>query len=155
LSQFLDQLILDGRLRPKYETPLSVTYHDPCHLGRHNRVYDEPRRVLQSVPGVTLVEMPRHRAFSSCCGMGGGLKAVSPEIQHKMAAARIREAEATGARAIVTPCQTCYLGLLNGLEETASAMKVYHLNELLVRSICPEASHEAVATALAGVNAAS
>jgi len=155
LSQFLDQLILDGRLRPKYETPLSVTYHDPCHLGRHNRVYDEPRRVLQSVPGVTLVEMPRHRAFSSCCGMGGGLKAVSPEIQHKMAAARIREAEGTGTRAIVTPCQTCYLGLLNGLEETASAMKVYHLNELLVRSICPEASHEKVAAALAGVNGTS
>jgi heterodisulfide reductase subunit D len=155
LSQFLDQLIRDGRLRPKRETPLLVTYHDPCHLGRHNRVYDEPRRVVQSVPGVTLVEMPRHRAFSQCCGMGGGLKAVSPAIQHKMAAARIREAETTGAAGIVTPCQTCYLGLLNGLEETASAMKVYHLNELLVRSICPEASHEAVATALAGVNAAS
>ena len=55
----------------------------------------------------------------------------------------------------MTPCQTCYLGLLNGLEETASGMKVYHLNELLVRSICPEASHEKVAAALAGVNGTS
>jgi heterodisulfide reductase subunit D len=149
LSQFLDQLIREGRLRMKQETPLVVTYHDPCHLGRHNQVYDEPRRVITSIPGVRLVEMPRHRAFSSCCGMGGGLKIVSPEIQHKMAAARIREAEATGAEAIVTPCQTCYQGLLNGLTETVSNMKVYHLNELLVQSICPEVAHAKVAAALA------
>jgi heterodisulfide reductase subunit D len=111
--------------------------------------------VITSVPGVRLVEMPRHRAFSACCGMGGGLKAVSPEIQHKMAAARIREAEATGAEAVVTPCQTCYQGLLNGLKETDSGMKVYHLNELLVRSICPETAHERVVAALAQTGALS
>jgi heterodisulfide reductase subunit D len=150
-SQFQDQLIREGRLKMKRETPLHVTYHDPCHLGRHGQVYDQPRRVLQSVPGIKLVEMPRHRAFSSCCGMGGGLKAVSPEIQHKMAAARVREAEATGAEAIVTPCQTCLQGLLNGKKEVSSAMKVFHLNEVLVRSICPEAAHQAVEAALAAV----
>jgi len=148
-SQYLDQLIQEGRLRPQRETRLRVTYHDPCHLGRHNQVYDQPRRVLQSVPGITLVEMPRHRAFSSCCGMGGGLKAVSSEIQHKMAAARVREAEATGVEAIVTPCQTCLQGLLNGKKEASSAMEVLHLNEVLVRSICPEVTHEAVEAELA------
>lgn len=148
-SQFMDQLIQGGRLLLKREVPLTVTYHDPCHLGRHNRVYDQPRRVLQSIPGVRLVEMPRHRAFSSCCGMGGGLKAVSPEIQHRMAEARIREAEATGAQEIVTPCQTCYLGLLNGLGERASGLAVHHLNELLVRSVCPEVTHRAIEDALA------
>jgi heterodisulfide reductase subunit D len=150
-SQFQDQLIREGRLKLKRETPLLVTYHDPCHLGRHSHVYDQPRRALQSVPGLRLVEMPRHRAFSSCCGMGGGLKAVSPEIQHKMAAARVREAETTGAEAIVTPCQTCLQGLLNGKKETSSAMKVFHLNEVLVRSICPEATHQAIEAALAVV----
>ena len=149
LSQYLDQLFQENRLPLKWKTPAVVTYHDPCHLGRHNQVYDEPRRVLQSVPGVKLVEMPRHRAFSSCCGMGGGLKAVSPEIQHKMAAARIREAETIGAKAIVTPCQTCYLGLLNGTKEASSSLRVLHLNELLVRSICPDVTHESVKTALA------
>ncbi|HEX8873494.1 MAG TPA: (Fe-S)-binding protein [Nitrosospira sp.] len=148
-SQYLDYLIQEGRLRPQRETRLRVTYHDPCHLGRHNQVYDQPRRVLQSVPGITLVEMPRHRAFSSCCGMGGGLKAVNPEIQHKMAAARVREAEATGAEAIVTPCQTCLQGLLNGKKEAASTMKVFHLNEVLARSICPEVTHEVVEAELA------
>ncbi len=148
LSQFLDQLIRDGRLKLKRESSLLVTYHDPCHLGRHNQVYDEPRRALQSVPGLKLVEMPRHRAFSSCCGMGGGLKAVSPEMQHKMAAARIREAEAIGAEAVVTPCQTCLQGLLNGKKEASSSMDVFHLNEILVRSVCPEVTHNAVEAAL-------
>jgi heterodisulfide reductase subunit D len=150
-SQYLDQLIKERRLSFKWKTSLLTTYHDPCHLGRHNQVYDQPRRVLRYVPGVELVEMPRHRAFSSCCGMGGGLKTVNPDIQHKMAAARVHEAESTGAKAIVTPCQTCYLGLLNGAKEASSDMKIFHMNELLVRSICPDITHESVKTALARI----
>jgi heterodisulfide reductase subunit D len=149
LSQYLNQLISEGRLKPGEDVRLKVTYHDPCHLGRHNQVYEEPRKVLTSVPGVHLTEMRRHGPFSACCGMGGGLKAVSTEIQHKMSAARIREAEETGADAIVTPCQTCLQGLLNGKKEASSKMHVLHLNELLVRSICPEITHEAVEKALA------
>jgi heterodisulfide reductase subunit D len=149
LSQYLDQLLEEGRLTLKRKTHLRVTYHDPCHLGRHNQVYDQPRRVLRSIPGIELIEMQRHRAFSTCCGMGGGLKTFNPEIQHKMAAARVREAESTGAEAIVTPCQTCYQGLNNGVEEAGSGMKIFHLNELLVRSICPDVTHESVKTALA------
>lgn len=144
LTQLIDLLIRDGRLRPKHEVPLTVTYHDPCHLGRHNQIYDEPRRILGAIPGLTLAEMPRHRAFSSCCGMGGGLKLMNPGMQHSMAGARIREAGTTGASAIVTPCQTCSMGLQYGVEEISSAMKVYHLNEMLIRSICPEVSSEEI-----------
>lgn len=147
ITQFFERLIKEGHLRPRREAPLTVTYHDPCHLGRHNRIYDAPRSVIRSVPGTRLVEMPRHHAFSACCGMGGGLKAANPDIQHKMSAARIREAEATGAEGIVTPCQTCHIGLSHGIEETASSLAVYHLNEILAASICPEVSREAVTAA--------
>ncbi len=147
LTEFLEQLIRERRLRLEREVPLVVTYHDPCHLGRHNGIYGPPRRILKAVPGLTLAEMPRHGAFSACCGMGGGLKTVNPEIQHKMGAARIREAESTGAQAIVTPCQTCCLGLLHGVEKAASAMKVHHLNEILIRSVCPEVSAGAIKAA--------
>ncbi len=149
-TQFYERLIHEGRLRLQKEVPLVATYHDPCHLGRHNRIYDSPRRVMQAVPAVELREMARHRAFSACCGMGGGLKAASPEVQHKVSVSRIREAEATGAQAVVTPCQTCYLGLLHGSEEASSSLKVYHLNELLIGSICPEVSREAIDAAFSG-----
>ena len=69
-----------------------------------------------------------------------------------MAAARVREAEATGAEAIVTPCQTCLQGLLVGKKETGSGMAVLHLNELLIGTLCPEAGHAAVESALAGLS---
>ncbi len=148
LTQFLYSLLKEGRLPFRYQVPMTVTYHDPCHLGRHNYVYDEPRWVLQSVPGIRLIEMPRHKGFSYCCGMGGGLKVANPEIQHKMSATRVREAESIGAEAIVTPCQTCVLGLQYGVKEVTSAIKVYHLNEVLVRSICPDVTHDRIMDAL-------
>ena len=140
LTQLLDRLIAEGRLRLRFEVPLRVTYHDPCHLGRHSQIYDEPRRVLRAIPGLHLTEMPRHGAFSSCCGMGGGLKLASEGLQHRMAAQRIREAEETGAQAIVTPCQTCCLGLMNGVKETGSSVKVLHLNDVVAAAVCPEVS---------------
>ena len=149
LTQLLDRLIAEGRLRLRFEVPLRVTYHDPCHLGRHSQIYEEPRRVLRSIPGLQLVEMPRHGAFSSCCGMGGGLKLANEGLQHRMAAQRIREAEETGAQAIVTPCQTCCLGLINGVKETGSRIRVLHLNDVVAAAVCPEVSAEKVAAAFA------
>jgi heterodisulfide reductase subunit D len=96
--------------------------------------------VLRAIPGLELVEMPRHGAFSSCCGMGGGLKIANEGLQHRMAAERIREAQATGAQAIVTPCQTCCLGLANGVKETGSAIRVLHLNDVVAAAVCPAVS---------------
>jgi len=140
LTQLLDRLIAEGRLRLRFDVPLRVTYHDPCHLGRHSQIYDEPRRVLGAIPGLQLIEMPRHGAFSACCGMGGGLKLANEGLQRKMAAQRIREAEETGAQAIVTPCQTCCLGLMNGVKETGSDVRVLHLNDVVAAAVCPEIS---------------
>jgi heterodisulfide reductase subunit D len=150
LTQMLDRLIAAGSLRPRREVPLRVTYHDPCHLGRHSQVYQEPRRILAAIPGLELVEMPRHGAFSSCCGMGGGLKLASEELQHRMAARRVREAEATGAQAVVTPCQTCLAGLKSGVAASGSAIRALHLNDVLAASVCPDATSEHVTAALAG-----
>ncbi|HEY6000105.1 MAG TPA: (Fe-S)-binding protein [bacterium] len=149
LTQMLDRLIAAGRLPLRHAVPLRVTYHDPCHLGRHSQIYEEPRRVLAAVPGLEFVELARAGAFSSCCGMGGGLKLANEGLQHRMGAHRIREAEATGASAIVTPCQTCCIGLANGVKETGSPLRVMHLNEVLARAVCPEITPEKVAAALA------
>lgn len=150
ITQLLDRLLREGRLKPVNEVPLTVTYHDPCHLGRHGNIYDAPRNIIRAVPGLKLVEMPRRGAFSSCCGMGGGLKSANPGLQFKMSGARIREAESVGAEAVVTPCQTCCLGLLHGVEETSSRLRILHLNEALTLSICPDAAHDKVLRAFSG-----
>ena len=144
LTEFLDGLIRDGRLKPRYNVPLSVTYHDPCHLGRHNGIYEEPRRVLKSIPGLRLTEMRRSGPFSACCGMGGGLKLARPDLQKKMSASRIREAEAVGAEAVVTPCQTCLMGLTAGAAAASSYIRAFHLNEVLMRSLCPDIPAETI-----------
>ena len=149
LTQLLVRLVTEGRLHLRFEVPLRVTYHDPCHLGRHSQIYEEPRRVLRSIPGLHLTEMTRHGSFSTCCGMGGGLKLANEGLQHRMAAQRIREAEQTGAQAIVTPCQTCCLGLMNGVKETGSSLGVLHLNDVVAAAVCPEVSAEKVTAALA------
>lgn len=152
LTEFLDRLILGGRLKPWHHVPLSVTYHDPCHLGRHNGIYEEPRRVLKSVPGLRLTEMRRSGPFSACCGMGGGLKLARPDLQKKMSASRIKEAEAVGAEAVVTPCQTCLMGLAAGAAAASSSLQAFHLNEVLMRSLCPDITAENIVAALGEMN---
>ncbi len=104
----LDRLLAENRLVPRQETDRVVTYHDPCYLGRHNGIYDEPRRILTRIPGVKLVEMAAHRENSLCCGGGGG-NAWRSEIAATdgLGARRVREALACGAEIIATACPFC------------------------------------------------
>jgi len=92
---------------------LRVTYHDPCDLGRRLKMFDEPRKILQAM-GVELVEMKNNRAFSVCCGAGGGILSTDKELSREMAKNRMRQAADTGAEAVVTCCPTCELSLLRG-----------------------------------------
>jgi Fe-S oxidoreductase len=89
-----------------------VTYHDPCYLGKHNGIFDEPRRVLTSIPGVELVEMDRSREKSLCCEGGGGrmfLEGTNPGT--RLAQLRVQEALDTGAQVLATACPFCLLTL--------------------------------------------
>lgn len=133
--EYLDMLIKEGRLKPVHPVPLQVTYHDPCHLGRHNQIYDAPRSVLSAIPGIELTEMNRIRQNSRCCGFGGGLKMGFPQIQAKMAAERLKEAETTGATDVTTPCPSCFIGLSEGLTQYEPNIRIRHLMELLNLSV--------------------
>jgi heterodisulfide reductase subunit D len=112
-SELITQLIDDGKLVIK-KTPDKVTYHDPCHLGRHSGLYEEPRKAIKGT--CNLVEMERNRENSRCCGAGAGVKSAFPDISLLVASRRIKDAEDTGAELIVTSCSFCILNLKNALE---------------------------------------
>lgn len=108
-TQVLEGLIRTGRLTPSPVEACKVTYHDPCELGRGCGVYDSPRNLINDVPGVQLVEMPRHGRWSYCCGGGGGLGNVLPEMADSTAHDRFSEAEGTGAEMLITACPQCHM----------------------------------------------
>lgn len=133
----LAKLMEKGQLHPTNEVKRKVTYHDPCYLGRHNGIYDEPRFVLSSIPGLELVEMPRHRETSLCCGGGGGGMWSEVPIAERFAVLRVKEAQKTGADVIATACPYCTNMFEDaikviGLEDELAVMDVA---ELLADSI--------------------
>jgi Fe-S oxidoreductase/nitrate reductase gamma subunit len=138
-SLLLRELVGDGRLKFRKNGSLRVTYHDPCYLGRHNRIFDEPREVIRSIPGTTLIEMVHHGPDSLCCGAGGGRMWQGKELdgQARMSEIRVREAHATGAEVLITACPLCLIMLEDALKTLGfeKEMKIMDLNELVLGSL--------------------
>lgn len=132
--EFILQLIKDGKLKFK-KTDKKVTFHDPCHLGRHSNVYDEPREVLQSIEGLELVEMPRNRENSRCCGSGGGVQSGFKDLAHKMADVRIEEAAGTGAELVTTPCPFCTFALGEASKRNNNKIQAIDFAELMLELV--------------------
>lgn len=129
-TEYLAQLMKSGKLKADARG-LKVTYHDPCHLGRHTEVYDSPREILRSIKGLKLIEMTNSRELSRCCGGGAGVKTAYPEISQKAAVRRIKEAEATGASMLVTTCPFCVQTLSAAARAVGSPVDVVELSVLL------------------------
>ncbi len=106
ISEFIAQKVQEGKIKFK-RWNAKVTFHDPCHLGRFMGIYEAPRVILQAIPGVELVEMPKNRNFAHCCGAGGGVKAGFPMQANEMAKNRVKEAIDTGAEFLITSCVFC------------------------------------------------
>ncbi|MGI6307752.1 MAG: (Fe-S)-binding protein [Dethiobacteria bacterium] len=107
MAQYLHELINEGRLQISKEYAKKVTYHDPCYLGRHNGIYEEPREVLKKIPGLELKEMVESREESLCCGMGGGRIWIDTEMAERFSNLRVEEAVGLGAEVLVTTCPYC------------------------------------------------
>jgi len=118
-TQFIKRLIDEGKIRFKEKTT-KVTYHDPCDLGRVSGVYEAPREILRAIPGVELVEMEENREQCKCCGGGGDLEMVRPDLSALMAQAKIEEIQATGADMVITACQQC----VRTIQTTARRKKI-------------------------------
>lgn len=129
ISQYLFELINEGKLQINKEYKKKVTYHDPCYLGRHNGIYDEPRGVITKIPGLELNEMSESREDSLCCGMGGGRIWIDTKMAERFSNLRIEEAIGTGAEVLVTACPYC----ITALED--SRLGLEHEDDILVKDI--------------------
>jgi len=136
-SQYAEKLIAERKLPLNNEFKAKVTYHDPCHMGRHMGVFDTPRNVLKKIKGIELVEMERSRENSRCCGAGGGYKSQYNDMAVNIAAERIRDAEETGAEILVTCCPFCVVNLTQGAKQIGSKIKVMDLSEVLLKVTAP------------------
>jgi Fe-S oxidoreductase len=164
ISEYIDRLIKDGKLKLRRKVNLAVTYHDPCRLGRlgetwvhwegkkipgdrfvfdppkpyrrgTNGVYEPPRDVIKAIPGIRFTEMTRIKEYSWCCGAGGGVSESNPGFAVWTSKDRINEAISTGAEAIVTACPWCEKTLNEAVKESDSSMKVYDIVELVEKAI--------------------
>jgi len=106
-SQYLLELIKGGRLKLTKEVNKKVAYHDPCYLGRHNDIYDQPREVLRSIPGLELVELPNCRENSLCCGGGGGRIWMETKSEERFCDLRVEQALALEANVLAVACPYC------------------------------------------------
>jgi Fe-S oxidoreductase len=135
--ELADKLITNGQIKPVNDIDLRVTFHDPCYLGRHNGIYDAPRRVLNSIPKLSLVEMANNREQSLCCGGGGGGPWKEYKKDHKFGVLRIKQALETGADIIATACPYCIRMLNEAIDElnVQNKIKVQDITQLLLTSL--------------------
>ncbi len=137
LSQYLAELIKEGRLKLTKELNKKITYHDSCYLGRHNNIYDEPREVLQSIPGLALVEMLNYRENSLCCGGGGGRIWEETKKEERFSDLRVQQALDAGAEILVAACPYCIANFKDSLVtmNKEDALEVKDIAEIVAEAI--------------------
>ena len=133
-TQLLNTLVKEGRLKPVAPSSKKLTYHDPCYLGRHNQIYEPPRELLEST-GVDLVEMPRNKERSFCCGAGGGRMWMEEKLGTRINMNRVDEAIATGAEEVAVGCPFCRVMVSDGVKGRESDVEVIDVAQALLRSV--------------------
>ena len=134
ITQYINQLITFGQL-PLNELALTVTFHDPCDLGRGSQEYDAPRKIIRAIPGVKLVEMTHHRENCLCCGGGGNLEMIDSKLSGEIAQAKIDEVMQTGAQAVVTACQQCVRTMNTYVRRNKIKLEVLDIVQLVDRAL--------------------
>ncbi len=133
--EFLDKLISEGKINFIKSVNMKITWHDPCDLSRHLRIIEEPRRILNKIPGIEFIEMEHNKYESKCCGAGGGMLNACTDVTMDIAEKRLREAEKTGAEYIITSCPTCESTFERIIRYEDSEMKIMDLFELIEKAL--------------------
>jgi Fe-S oxidoreductase len=162
-TQLLNRLVREGKLTPVAEgagaAKRSITYHDPCYIGRHNQVYEPPRELLQVMPGAEFTEMPRNSERSFCCGAGGARMWMEENLGSRINVNRTKEAVATGADQIAVGCPFCRVMLSDGLTaeqadgNAREEVEVLDVAQMLLASVKGESATKARKPASVGASA--
>jgi Fe-S oxidoreductase len=140
-TQLLARLVADGRLRPVNSVQEKVTYHDPCFLGRHNKVYTPPRQIIDAVPGTQAEEMHRCKGRGFCCGAGGARMWLEERTGKRINEERIDEALALDPDTVSTACPYCMVMLGDAVNAKKAAgqarqsLEVIDVAQLLIRAV--------------------
>ena len=136
------ELVKEGRIKFDPEAkPIKVAYHDPCDIGRHMGIYEEPRELIRAIPGVELLEFAQNRQLAKCCGGGGGMKGFDLDLSMDLAARRVLAAQDLGAEAIVSACPSCKQNFVQGSArlkkagQLPSKMKALDITELIAKRL--------------------
>ena len=145
-TQLLARLVKEGRLVPATPVKEKITYHDPCYLGRHNKVYTPPREIMANVPGVEAQEMHRCRERGFCCGAGGARMWMEERIGKRINNERIDEALGTDPDTVSTACPFCLVMLGDAINDrkgegvAKESLEVVDVAQLLMRSVTQPAA---------------
>ena len=134
VTQFLNKVMMSGQLELN-KLPLTITYHDPCDLGRGSGEYEAPRQLIRSIPGVKLVELAHARENCLCCGGGGNLEMIDPGLSGDIAGAKIDEVLQTGAQAVVTSCQQCVRTMTTYARRNKIPIQVMDIIQLIHKAL--------------------
>jgi heterodisulfide reductase subunit D len=134
-TQFMERLINEGKIVFKNGFHRTVTYHDPCDLGRNSGIYDAPRNILKQIPGLNFVELENSRQLSVCCGGGGDLEMIDPDLSAAIAQRKIEEIRRTGAEEVITSCQQCIRTISGYARKHKIKLKVKDITEVVLEAM--------------------
>jgi glycolate oxidase len=139
IVEYIERLISEGKLKFQKPYAMKIVYHDPCDLGRHMNIYEPPRKILQAIPGVQLLEFKENRSLAKCCGGGGGLKAYNNDLSGEIAYHRALEAVDLGAEVIVSACPSCKSSFQQAAakirKEKKGRLRVLDITEVVAESL--------------------
>ncbi|WP_287582261.1 (Fe-S)-binding protein [Candidatus Borrarchaeum sp.] len=136
-NEFLADLLDRGKLQLNNGNSINkvVTWHDPCELGRHELQYDNPRKLIQAIPGIVYKELPDTRKDARCCGGGGGVKGVDAGLGMELALKRVEQAKSIGAEVIVSGCPACYDNINEGIKKAEANIKMMDITEIIAEAL--------------------
>ena len=134
IVKVLAEMIEQGKVKFTKQVKRTVVYHDPCELGREMDVYDEPRKILEAIPGLKVVEFESTRVQTWCCGGGGGLKGLDNDLAVDIATDKVKQANDVGAEVIISACPSCKTNINDGIRAAGSELDMLDILELVVEA---------------------